>query len=524
MITENKQELLEKVKILNLEGNYNEVINILTDSVLEAFSSYELYAEVTESMSKSNKKNYQIYAIKSLEISKNVKANFHLGCYFIEKENFEKAKKTFEEGLEIDPKNPLSYHGLGNYFVRKIDLESAKDCYKKALNLDPNFSNSYIGLAVVYQLDNDFQKSEELYLKALKINSKSSANYFNLAYLNFQQKKYKHSKRNYQRFIELESDKRKDRYYNIAIEKLEELNKILASEDYKIIKEIVAKIKKTLEYTDECVTHFTSISVTKLLIFEDSRFRLSEGAYLNDTSEGIELFSFLNYQSPFGRKENPVDEIFVQKPFIGSFVSENKHNDLTMWRMYGKEGKDEARGCALTMKVDKLREKIQKELGTTNLEENEPEIKFYKVAYWKDNKFIIPDEKILGTKIKNLNKYCLELKNAIEEFSKKDEEIKIQIDIEELLFEIAFLFKGIEYQYEHEIRLVQKGMGFDKIVDKNFIIPRVYIELTEVSESIKKITLGPKVERADEWASAFHYELKNKEIEAEIHISRQPFK
>jgi hypothetical protein len=41
---------------------------------------------------------------------------------------------------------------------------------------------------------------------------------------------------------------------------------------------------------------------------------------------------------------------------------------------------------------------------------------------------------------------------------------------------------------------------------------------------ISKITLGPKVERADEWAAAFNYSIKNAGNEAEIIISHLPFK
>jgi len=41
---------------------------------------------------------------------------------------------------------------------------------------------------------------------------------------------------------------------------------------------------------------------------------------------------------------------------------------------------------------------------------------------------------------------------------------------------------------------------------------------------IKKITLGPKVDRADEWAAAFYYSLEKDELKPCIHISHLPFK
>ncbi|UMQ40679.1 tetratricopeptide repeat protein [Chryseobacterium sp. Y16C] len=623
MRTENKQKLIKEIKKLNKEEKYLQVIDILSDEVLEKYNDSELYAELSEAMFKVERDGFETYANKSIELIENAKAFYYLGNYyeqikdfergiynykkaisldsnhqlsyaslgdiFIEQNKIEEAETYYLKALDIDSMNPYtnhmlanlykkqnkfynaekhykiaiksdssyyySHYGLGNIYLLKKEYKIAEEEYKKALKIEPVFLDAIFALGVVYHHQKDFDKAieyykkyieknedvigynnignsykkkndyllaEESYKKALKINKEFEKPYFNLGNLYYRQEKYKEAKNLYKKYLELK--KEKDSLVDFAKGKIEKINKILANEDYEKIQELVSKIKGILEYKDKYITHFTSLSVAKLLVFENSKFRLSEGAYLNDTSEGRELFSFLNYQSPFGKKENPVDEIFVQKPFIGSFVSENKHNDLTMWRMYGKEGKDEAKGCAITMSVDCLIENIQEELEVNHLEDNEFEIKFYKVAYWKDNRFIIPDEKIASAKIKNLNKYCNELKKALDEFNLKDEEIKIQIDVEELLFEIAFLFKGIEYQYENEVRLVQKGILFNKIIDKKFSIPRVYIELGDISNSIKKITLGPKVERADEWASAFYYELKNRDIDPEVHISRQPFK
>jgi tetratricopeptide (TPR) repeat protein len=548
-----KNELIEKVKKLNEDEQYLKVAEILSDDVLDNYKDYELYAEIAQANFKIERE-YGLYAKKSLEIRENAKAynyygnsiskqdekksriyyekaleldssfitsSYNLGNSYSRSKEYDLAIKYYKLSLSINPRYLKAIHGIGNVYLRKRMYNEAKLHFDTALNIKPENSEAYNSYGILHLWKKELEKAEEYFLKSIKFDQSNCQAYNNLAGVLFKNKNYSESKKNYQKSILNRNTK--DSFYELAISRIEEINKILANEDYKKIQEIVSKIKQILEHKDKCITHFTSLSVAKLLIFENSKFRLSEGAYLNDTSEGRELFSFLNHQSPFGKRETPVDEIFVQKPFIGSFVSESKHNDLTMWRMYGKEGKDEARGCALTMNVKYLIDKIQNELGVQN-EENEFEIKFYKVAYWKEDKFIIPDEKITSTKVKNLNNYCLELKKALDEFNLKDEDVKIQIDMEELLFEIAFLFKGIEYQYEHEVRLVQKGIGFEKKIDKNFLIPRVYIELGEICSTIEKITLGPKVDNADEWASAFHYQLKNKEIEAEIHISRQPFK
>lgn len=78
-------------------------------------------------------------------------------------------------------------------------------------------------------------------------------------------------------------------------------------------------------------------------------------------------------------------ETFTEKPFIGSFVTETKHDDLTLWRMYGKEDKVEARGCALTINKDlclsALKTAVTSKNNSSASMQTEEQFTFYKVAY-----------------------------------------------------------------------------------------------------------------------------------------------
>ena len=117
----------------------------------------------------------------------------------------------------------------------------------------------------------------------------------------------------------------------------------------------------------------------------------------------------------------------------------------------------------------------------------------------------------------------INLKDKVKKLNKKQ-----KIDVTKLLNNIAYLFKSSEYQYEHEVRLVVQGVGFSKKIERDFTPPKVYIELVDIVPALTKITLGPKVERADEWAAAFNYhikeQLKGREDKVEIIISHLPFK
>ena len=332
---------------------------------------------------------------------------------------------------------------------------------------------------------------------------------------------------NYEKYIELiSSSTTASNSDSFVLEKINELKKFLENEKYKVISELVNKIKELLIFKDESITHYTGLSAAKALILDNSKFRLSEGAFLNDTSEGRELFRHLAI--PVSKKIQDTESIlFAQKPFIGSFVTETKHDDLTLWRMYGKEDKDEAKGCAITFDMEGLLKNLKDMLTldpyVTDSARIDEEFTLYRVAYRKSGtatEFIIPGA---VDKEEVLKEYMIELSNKVEEFTPTKEDEKYENkDLIERLNEIAYLFKSIEYQHENEIRLVVKGIGFEKVI--NGESPKVYIELVPIRSLIKKITLGPKVEKAEEWAATFYYSLEKDGLQPCIHISHLPYK
>lgn len=318
--------------------------------------------------------------------------------------------------------------------------------------------------------------------------------------------------------------------YKNALSKIEEISKKIENSSYKKISKIINQIKELLLFNGECISHYTSITTVQFLLLKESPFRLSEGTFLNDTSEGEELFKFLEVSNGNVKKNH--SEIFAKRPFIGSFVDADKNNDLTLWRMYGKEGLEEAKGCSITLNIKEFKTEIKNKINKTegvNALGNR-DIEFYRVVYRNGEEFCFSGatSKINDSLTNLMNNLKLELNRFYKKANHKNDELEIV----ELLNEIAYLFKSVEYQYENEIRLViNEAVGFDKKIDfneSNFIPSynpiKVYIELVPIAPLLKTITIGPKVDKAEEWGSTFHYFLSNKELKTEIHISKLPFK
>jgi tetratricopeptide (TPR) repeat protein len=467
---------------------------------------------------------------KAIEINPKSAYSYNaLGNTYIDLKEYEKAIGYFNKAIEIDPKYADPFDNLGKIYNDLKEYEKAIGYYNKAIEIDPKSPYPYNGLGNTYIDLKDYEKAIGFFSKAIEINPKFAAPYYNLGKLSFEHKEYEKSLEHLEKFIALTKFK-PDYFLSIADSIIIELKKLIKNVDYSNLTELVTKIKELLCIKRVGITHYTSLSVAKNLIIDGSLFRLSEGAYLNDTSEGRELYKFLPY-FPFSKKDDDtIAELFVQKPFIGSFVTDIKHNDLTLWRMYGKEAKEEAKGCAITIDMDKLlksiKDKLIPDMRNNTSSKSDDEFEFYRVAYRKQGEkvqFLVPgiarkQEKELNTIMENLS---INVKNFVAKKGKNTSEMK---NLFTLLNEITYLFKSAEYQHENELRLVIKGIGFDKNINTEYSPPKVYIELVTVRPLITKITLGPKVEKAEEWAAAFYYSLNKDGFNPDIHISHLPFK
>lgn len=459
----NLEILNKKAEELHDKKQFNELVLLLSDEVLNNHKAASLY--------------------------------FLRGDSWDEIDEYDKAISDYSNAIELAPFDAKFYSHRGISWNNKGEYDNAIADYNKVIELNPNYIDVYYNRGISFKNKGESEKAIE----------------------------------DYKKYLELTPDK-DDIWAERAKSYLTELLKLQGDKKLKEIDVIIKGIKKLLSFNSGCVTHYTSLTVAKSLLLEGSFFRISEGAFLNDTSEGRELFKFLELKiTPEKGTDDTVAEPFAQKSFIGSFVEETKHDDLNLWRLYGKENNIEAKGCALTIKSDKFVEGINhvlesggdrsKDLAKLSVESDD--INFYRVAYRLNdtpNNFIVPELK--ATDVKTLNLLLQDLRSNIKAYHQTSENKK---DLEEAINSIAFLFKSDVYRSENELRLVVKGVGFDKKIEQNMIPPKVYIDLVNIRPMVEKITLGPKVERPDEWAAAFYYSY-DKEEKPKIFISHLPFK
>ena len=102
-----------------------------------------------------------------LEILISILSNF-AGIYEQKKE-FDKARKLFELGFELDPTSPTALSHLMDFHRKNNDLDKALEWSEKSLEITPDNAHAMLMAAYVYSWKNDRAKTIEYYEKILEV-------------------------------------------------------------------------------------------------------------------------------------------------------------------------------------------------------------------------------------------------------------------------------------------------------------------------------------------------------------------
>ncbi len=97
-----------------------------------------------------------------------------LGSTYFELGNNEKAIKSFEKIIKINPSFADAYYNLGIIYKVTGNTDKSFDCYIKCINLNPKKFEAYNNLGNIYRDRNNLEKAIEYYFDSLKINPKYS--------------------------------------------------------------------------------------------------------------------------------------------------------------------------------------------------------------------------------------------------------------------------------------------------------------------------------------------------------------
>jgi len=290
---ENLAQLIQQAEQLFNEEKYKDIIELLTDELLKQYNNAALYAWRARAYSALNEIEFTfLYADKAIEIDPSFPLSYFVrGNAWYEKKEYDKAINDHTKAIALDEKYAYAYNNRGIAWADKKEYDKARYDFSNAIALDEKYAAAYNNRGLVQHDKKEYDKAINDYNKAIALDEKYAVAYYNRA-LSFNAiQKFNEAKSDYEQYIRLTNNS-EDYFSKVAQLNIIELDKKLADEWYKEISELISKIKKLLLFEQACVTHYTGLSASKAMILTKSKLRLSEGAFLNDTSEGKELFRY----------------------------------------------------------------------------------------------------------------------------------------------------------------------------------------------------------------------------------------
>jgi len=82
-------------------------------------------------------------------------------------QHYDKAEQVYQEILELDPENVMTWLNLGNVHASLQKISAAEEAYKKSIAINPYYLFGYIALAKLYISTGSSDRAKDLLLKTL---------------------------------------------------------------------------------------------------------------------------------------------------------------------------------------------------------------------------------------------------------------------------------------------------------------------------------------------------------------------
>ena len=146
------KKLLAKSKSLNEEKNYEQVVSLLQDDLLEKWNNSDLYAELGEALCNLERMTAcEIVVEKSIKINTlHPKTNYLKGTLLRKNGLTDQAKEYFLKCLCNDPSFALAHNDLGFIFMLERNYSKAIESFQRSIEADPKLTKAYFNLASHY--------------------------------------------------------------------------------------------------------------------------------------------------------------------------------------------------------------------------------------------------------------------------------------------------------------------------------------------------------------------------------------
>jgi tetratricopeptide (TPR) repeat protein len=147
--------------------------------------------------------NSNLFGVKETDLSFSYNS---LGNLYCQKDRYDLAIPTYQEGLEKNPHSVELHRNLGHAYYVKGNRDEAIKEYKMAINLDPKSAEAYTELGYIYAQMNRDEEAFQANRKALEQDSTWVRAYLNLANLFEKKRLYQQAVDEYQKALVFEPE------------------------------------------------------------------------------------------------------------------------------------------------------------------------------------------------------------------------------------------------------------------------------------------------------------------------------
>src|SRR5579863_2830443 len=108
-------------------------------------------------------------------------ARLNEGIAFLNLQKIDEAKAALENALKLDPRNPQAWYNLGLYAKNAGDAQAAIDAFHHVAEIDPNDADTWYFLGTAYVQAKQFAQAIEAFQHVLKLNPLHASGEFGLS-------------------------------------------------------------------------------------------------------------------------------------------------------------------------------------------------------------------------------------------------------------------------------------------------------------------------------------------------------
>jgi tetratricopeptide (TPR) repeat protein len=168
---------------VSMSQNYFEdAIPLLESGLKIAPKRADLHAALGESYFMSGKVEKAIDEFKLLiDLDPSARSYAFLGLSYRHLGRFDEARKYFQEGLKLDPRNASCLFNMGYIEGRQGNQASAEQLFQRALKSNPDFSEALLELANLRIAAKKFEEAATLLRRYVKVSRDPASGYYKLA-------------------------------------------------------------------------------------------------------------------------------------------------------------------------------------------------------------------------------------------------------------------------------------------------------------------------------------------------------